>query len=276
VKRHNYTVNGTKQIGSAEFIAAATGKIVISDFRQADIALGGEGAPITTFAVEKLFTSDKEPRLIINIGGMSNYFYLPVKKSGKSVQAEDCGPGNSIIDILAQKLYKENYDKNGSHAQKGKISERLLLLLLNNVYFKSSLKSTGRELFGHEFADKIMAFGKEFKLTKYDLMATATDFTARSIALSTQKLIKKDKMIEKLYLTGGGRKNIFLLKQLSHHLPNVTILPIDNIGINGDYLEAASFAVLGWAAVTSQPLNIYGSRKRKLKPVSGRIIQPPQ
>lgn len=275
VNRLKYSVNGTMQIGSPEFIAAVSGKIVVSDFRQADIASGGEGAPITTPAVAKLFSSNEEPRLIINIGGISNYFYLPQIKSNKKLLAEDCGPGNSILDILSQRLFKSKYDKNGFYAEKGTISERLLSLLLADSFYQNRLKSTGREIFGKTKVKQIIDFGRKFNLSNNDLMASAAEFTARSIALKVSQILKKDKKLKKLYLTGGGRKNIFLLKRLSHHLPDVKILPIDNLGLNGDYIEAVSYAILGWAAVTSQPMKV-DSAYKKNNPVLGSITQPPQ
>ncbi|MFQ5452712.1 MAG: anhydro-N-acetylmuramic acid kinase [Candidatus Zixiibacteriota bacterium] len=279
VKRLTYNINGTFQIGSPDFIAAATGKVVISDFRQADIALGNEGAPITVGAMYELFSSNSEPRLFVNIGGIANYFYFPVQGSKFSVKAADCGPGNCLCDTLANKLFKEMFDKNGKHALKGNISERLLLLLLTNPFFSGKNISTGRESFGFDIVSIIIDFGKKFNLSKEDLMATTAELTARTIALKVRRFIQKDKKLSKLYLTGGGRNNIFFVERIKYHLPGIEVCMADELGINADYIEAVSFAVMGEACLHSKPLTSTG-RKNKIKsdialPILGKVTQPP-
>jgi anhydro-N-acetylmuramic acid kinase len=118
IRRLGYKTGGSMQLGSPEFISAATGLPVVSDFRQADIALGNEGAPITVSAMRDIFASAREPRLIVNIGGMSNYFYFPRPGSGIRVRASDCGPGNSLCDILSGLLNGERYDAGGRRARR--------------------------------------------------------------------------------------------------------------------------------------------------------------
>ena len=276
VKRFNQTVNGTLQLGLAENISVSTGKVVVSDFRQADIALGGEGAPITTPAVFRLFGSDKESRLIVNIGGIANYFYFPTGRAKTKISAADCGPGNCLSDMLADKLFGLKYDRFGSKARKGMPSERLLTLLYSNEFFKNNQKSTGRELFTEQMADDLIAFGRKIKLNNYDLMATAMELTARSIVDKIRPLVKKDKKLKKLYLTGGGRKNIFLLERIKHQLPDLIIAPVDELGIPGDYLEAVSYAMLGMAAIKSIPMAVDVNNRKRKNPVLGKITQPPQ
>lgn len=268
-------LNGTCQIGSADFIASHTGKTVISDFRQADIAAGGEGAPITTPAIKLLFQSNKTSRMIINIGGISNYFYIPASRSLKDVIAADCGPGNSLVDLLSYKLFGVNYDKNGRFAQKGRINERLVNHLMKNPFFKTNQKSTGREIFGTRLADEILKLAKKMNLSKYDIIASTSDFTVRAIVKKISDLLKKDTNLRKLYLTGGGRKNIFFKQILSEYLDPLEVTDIDDLGLNGDFLEAVSYAVLGFLSLKSIPVATERNNKRKPIAIPGKIVQPP-
>ncbi len=271
-----YRVRGTMQLGSLDIIAAQTGKVVVGDFRQADIAIGGEGAPITTGAMVQMF-SGKESRLIVNIGGMANYFYIPSKQSLSSIVARDCGPGNSLCDILVRELYGKPFDKNGQLAQKGRIHPPLLAFLRQQPFFTSRTVSTGRELFGPTLAKKIRAFGEKNRLRNTDLIATTAELTVISIAQAVKVLVKNDTTLKKLYLTGGGRYNKFFLKRLSYHLPEFTIGLIDELGIDGDYVEAAAYAVMGEVCLRSRTF-ITGTRqwrKTAVAPVLGHIVQPP-
>lgn len=278
VRMGRHSVHGTMQIGSLSHIASLTGRITVGDFRQAEVALGGEGAPITTAAMETLFADPARSRLIVNIGGISNYFYFPSKCPGKVAVAEDCGPGNILCDILSRHLFSEKYDRGGRRAARGRVSRRLLTLLLGEGFFRNELTSTGRESFGLKMAERIMALGKRFDLTDEDLMATAAELTAGAIAVNVRKLVKADASLSKLYLTGGGRKNIFFRKRLQQHLPGMKILKIDVLGINGDFVEAAAYAVMGAATLRSQPFKSGCRRNRgeRRYPVPGVIVQPPK
>lgn len=276
VQYGTFSVNGTLQLGSLDSIAAITGRTVVGDFRQADIAGGGEGAPITVGAMQRLFATPDESRLIVNIGGIANYFYFPAKKSRLNVSAADCGPGNSLCDILCHRLFGEKFDRNGTRASKGKISQRLLTLLLADPFFSSRAVSTGRETFGAKMVQKIVDFGRRSGLTGEDLLATAAELTATAVTRKVHPLIRRDKSPTKLYLTGGGSSNIFLVNRLRNRLPDVEVHRGDELGINADFIEAAAYAVMGEACLRSEPLN--QPRKNKTGSaccVLGRIAQPP-
>ncbi len=276
VRIGRFLINGTQQIGSLDRIAAECGRVVVGDFRQADIAAGNEGAPVTTGAMLELFSSTK-PRLIINIGGISNYFYLPGKKSDQEITASDCGPGNSLCDILAEKLFNIPFDKNGQIARKGTISQRLITLLLSNPFFSNRQVSTGREDFGLKLADEIIEFGRKFKIPNEDLMATTAELTVISVVKGIQDIYKNNPDLKKLYLTGGGRKNIFFREGLSGYLPDIEIKKVDELGIDGDFVEAAAFAVMGEACLRSETLENYRHKDKRdvLIPIPGHIVQPP-
>jgi len=277
IKIGQFLINGSLQIGSLDHIAAKSGKVVIGNFRQADIAVGNEGAPITTGAMVELFSADK-PRLIINIGGISNYFYIPTSKSKKQISAADCGPGNSLCDILAERLFNKPFDKNGYIARQGNPSQRLLSLLLRKSFFSNRQISTGREEFGLNTADEIIEYGKRLKLTNEDLMTSAAEMTVLAVMRGIKSIYENDAELDKLYLTGGGRKNIFFRKRMSDYLPEMEIKQIDELGIDGDFVEAASFAVLGEACLRSETLenDRHKDKRERLIPVPGHIVQPPK
>ncbi len=278
VKLAGFSVRGTLQIGSLDQIAVATGLSVIGDFRQADIAVGNEGAPITVAAMERLMGHKTESRLIVNIGGMSNYFYFPAGNSDLRIQAADCGPGNVLCDLLAGRLFEKKYDRGGKLAKKGTISRRLLLLLLAEPFFTNKTTSTGRETFGSEMADRIVAQGSKLKLSGQDLMATAAELTASAIAKSVCGIITQDKRVRKLYLTGGGAHNKFITERLADLLDLSGVTSVSAIGFDPDLVEASAFAVMGEACLRSEPIRTRfdGKSLQRLMPVPGRIVQPPK
>ncbi len=270
------TVRGSLQLGSLEQIAAHTGKLVTGDFRPADIALGNEGAPITTAAMARLFAGRDESRLIVNIGGMANYFYLPVSKG--TWEAADCGPGNSLSDLLCRELFNEPYDRGGRRALAGKMSERLLTSLLTDPFFNDSTVSTGRERFGRSMAEKILSYGRRHRLSGNDLVATAAELTAVAIARKVRPYLRDDCDVAKLYLTGGGSHNRFFSRRLRQLLDFEAVCSIKELGYDPDLVEACAYAVLGEACLRSEvlPTGFGAIKPRKLKPVLGKIVQPPQ
>lgn len=277
VKQIGFEVRGTLQLGALEQIAAASGLITVGDFRQADIAAGNEGAPITVAAVARLFGDNKEPRLIVNIGGMSNFFYLPAKAKPEQIRAADCGPGNILSDLLCQRLTGERYDLYGRRAAAGSPSERLWHLLMGEAFFKGGTVSTGREMFGPAMVEKMLSFGERFKLGSDDLIATAAELTVRSIAGTVHPLFESDKTLSSLYLTGGGQRNRFFVRRLKELLDGVEVVSIVELGYEPSLVEAASYAVLGEACLRSEALPTrFDGRRQRLTPVLGRIVQPPQ
>jgi len=271
-------VHGTLQIGSPEQISAHTGKLVVADFRQADVALGGEGAPITVEAMRQLFADERESRLIVNLGGIANYFYFPSDNVRHRTRAEDCGPGNVLCDLISTLLFNERYDRNGRRALSGTVSEQLLARLLDHRFFKRRSLSTGREDFGPEFAKIILALGKRSHLSGEDLLATTAELTVRSIIQRTKTLVARDKNIRSLYLTGGGVRNKFFTRRLKECFTNLKVGTVKELGYDPDLVEAASFAVMGYDCLRSRPVQtrFNGYREPLVQPVLGRIVQPPQ
>ena len=270
--------SGTLQIGNLEAIAVHTGCVTVGDVRQADIALGGEGAPITVAAMARLFEDPKEARLIVNIGGVANYFYLPARARYDGIKAADCGPGNMLIDALTARLYQRPYDRNGSLARRGRISEPVVKELLAYVArSRRGRRSAGREEFGQPLLNRLLTLGNKRKLSDRDLIATASELTVRTIVRSVGPIVRRESRLPKLYLTGGGAHNKFICDRLSAHLPMLPVSAIDTLGLPAGLVEAAAFAVLGEAALRSEalPTRFDGTTRQTSWPVSGRIVQPP-
>jgi anhydro-N-acetylmuramic acid kinase len=267
---------GSLQLGSLEAIAAGTGRVVAGDFRQADIALGNEGAPITVAAMHRLFADQRKARLILNLGGIANYFYFSAA-DGRAVSAGDCGPGNSLSDLLAQALFGTPYDRDGRLARRGTVSDKLLSRLLAEPFFASRRISTGREEFGPELAERMLAFARRYRLPKADILATAVELTARTVVKRIGPVLSRDRGLREIYLTGGGLRNKLLRGRLRELLPGVDFLAIDSLGIPSGLVEAAAFAVMAGETLSSvaAPTVFAAGKEQSLRPILGRIVQPP-
>jgi len=228
----------TLQIGEAAVVAERTGVDVISNFREADIAAGGQGAPLAPYVDKLLFGGTKKKRAALNIGGIANVTLLP------SEVAFDTGPGNMAIDALVAHMTggKQTFDRGGKIARSGTISRDLLIDLLANSYFRRKApKSCGREQFGREFTRMLIDTG----LPLPDLIATATELTVQTIARS----IEADEVIA----SGGGVHNAFLMERLGELIP---VRSSAEFGIDPDAKEAIAFAVLAYECARGRPGNL--------------------
>lgn len=276
-----FNVHGSLQLGNLEQISENMNRVVVGDFRQADIALGNEGAPITVAAMSRLLAHPSEPRLIINIGGMSNFFYFPATNQSSTakvaIKAADCGPGNSLCDLLSQRLYKQKFDRDGSRALAGSVCGPLLKILMAAPFIGNGKNSTGREAFGLRIIGPLIATGQKLKLSSDDLMATVAEFTVTAIAARLKSIVKHEKHLSKLYLTGGGTHNKFFRQRLAQLYPTLEIGSVADLGFDPNLLEAAAYAVMGEACLHSEESRTRfdrSSRQRNL-PILGKIVQPP-
>jgi anhydro-N-acetylmuramic acid kinase len=249
---------------------------VVGDFRQADIALGHEGAPITVAAMRRLFATPDESRLIVNIGGMANYFFFPARRSGLKPAAADCGPGNSLSDILSQRWFGERFDRNGRRASSGRVHQKLLTRLWAEPFFNRPEKSTGRESFGVGLADRIIAYARKYGLARHDVMATTAELTVAAIAHQVRRFVRGGEGLSKLYLTGGGWRNKFFRRRLGEYFDGVEICTVVELGFDPDLVEAAAYAVMAEACVRSEAMPaVLGRPRNKVRqPVLGRLVQP--
>jgi anhydro-N-acetylmuramic acid kinase len=238
-------VGATLQLGSGPALAALTGIDVVHDFRSADVALGGQGAPLVPMFDYQFLRSNSANRVALNIGGIANITWLP--KNNGAIQAFDCGPGNMIIDALTRAYFDRPYDENGEIARGGTVNDRLLDELLRHDYFHAPPpKSTGRELFGAEFFSRISSAVDAKTLAREDAVATATELTTRSIAnavrdISTERC--------EILASGGGARNKFLLERLDALLPDAHVETTETVGIPVQSKEAIAFAYFAFAYV---------------------------
>ncbi len=238
----------TMQIGSPAVMARETGIAVISDFRAADIAAGGQGAPLVPFADKVLF-GHLAPVAIHNIGGISNVTVID-----KEITAYDTGPGNSLMDEAARRLLNKPCDRAGAVARKGKPNMRLLKKLLSMAYFrKKPPKSTGREMFGAELYEQTF---KGSRMSKEDILCTLTHFTAHTIAHAYDKFVLPVSEIEMILISGGGTMNKYLMELVSRELDGVAIKLTDEFGVPSAAREAMSFAILGHETLCGRPSNV--------------------
>ena len=251
-KLDGINLKSTLQIGESAVIAQETGCPVVSNFREADIAAGGSGAPLVCFADEKWFKPLKKNMCIQNIGGISN-----VTVVAKEVETFgfDTGMGNIMIDYCADKFFDIPYDKDGKIANNGTISESWLdCLLRDEYYFKKPPKTSGREYFSVRYIENAIKFGPK---DPKDIIATATALTAKSIAQAYERFIYPAAEIEEVVVSGGGAYNPALLKYLRHYLPkHINLKTHKDYGISNNFKEVMAFALLGYCYYYGIPSNL--------------------
>jgi len=276
-KRGKYTPS-TLQIGEASIIALNTGVPVVSDFRTADMAVGGNGAPLISTADYHLFTHGSRIRIIQNIGGIANCTYLPAGGSPEDVLAFDTGPGNMVIDGLVSHFTqgKEHYDRNGKRAIKGAVNEKFLAALLKDPYFsRKPPKTTGREYFGADYLKKIISGAKKRRLSENDTIATATQLTVDSILMAYEKYCYSRGMPKEVIIGGGGAKNRFIVNGLRNKLAQeIKVLTHESLGVNSKAKECIGFALLGLLCILGEPGNIPSATGAKKKVPLGKIYYP--
>lgn len=266
---YGYHVNGTLQIGEPAIIAGRTGITTVADFRPADMAFGGQGAPLVPFFDYIIFRSDQVSRCLVNIGGICNIAFLSANCALHDVLAFDTGPGNMVIDYCAQKLFSLPYDKSGKIGRSGAVSEKLLTDLLKHSYFgKQPPKSTGREMFGQTFAKQFIQVAKEAGLNNADIVATATHFTVESLAMSLECL---NSAPDEIIVSGGGAQNSFLMDSLQLKLPSTKVAVTDEYGIPSNAKEAMCFAALANETLCGNPSNVASATGASASAVLGKI-----
>jgi anhydro-N-acetylmuramic acid kinase len=250
-------LRSTLQLGSASTLATLLGVAVVSDFRAADMALGGQGAPLVPRADWLLFRSDDVHRVILNIGGIANLTVLPRSCGTDDVVAFDTGPGNMLVDALMRRYYGREFDEDGAVARSGAVHNDLISWLLRNEYFNRSWpKSTGRELFGEHYADTYMQVARDLGITvPEDIVATAAECTVRSIRVQLQSLLPADLVFE-LYLAGGGARNRFFVDGIRMSFPRARIETMQALGVPPEAREAVCFAVLANEYIVGNPGNL--------------------
>lgn len=238
------------QLGRGEAIAHQTGITTVSNFRKADLAAGGQGAPLVPRVDAYLLGNPRVSRCIQNIGGISNLTYLPAGPIGQleKVCGWDTGPGNMLLDLAVQQFTGGalKYDRDGAWAARGVPFTPLVNQWLRHSFFQQAPpKSTGREEFGSDFLQKCLTDAKESDIIKEeDILATLTELTAASIVQSYREFLPQ--MPEQVLLCGGGSRNLYLRERLQKQLGTVPVLTTDEVGLNASDKEAIAFAVLAY------------------------------
>lgn len=264
----------TLQIGDGSVLARRTGAPTVSDFRTADVAVGGHGAPLTPFFDLACLSADDEARALQNIGGIGNCTLLPAAPDRDDATAFDTGPGNMVIDAVVELLTDgaATYDEDGRRAARGSADERLVAAFLDDPYFETPPpKTTGRERFGHDYAREFVAAAHERDLADDDIVASATALTARSIADAYDRFA--DPYPDRIVVSGGGANNPTLLAMLDDR----TDCPVErseSLGVDADAKEAALFALLGVTALDGVPNNVPRATGADRPVTLGKISRP--
>lgn len=269
--------NATLQIGDGDHIAVRTGIITISDFRQKHVAAGGEGAPLAVYGDYFLFGSSEENRVMLNLGGIGNFTFLPKNQNPEQVFVTDTGTGNTLIDAFIQLHFPEmSYDKDAGIAQKGTVNSNLLQALKNNPFFKGSFpKTTGPELFNLDYVKTAMSESQTQQLGVEDVLATLTRFSAETAVEAILFAINHSNANLNeftVYVSGGGIHNPLLMQYLKELLP-CSIKNTTDLGFSADAKEAILLAILANETVAGSHTN-FGEKKGIPSLCMGKISFP--
>ena len=262
----------TWQTGEGAIIAARLRVPVVSDFRPADMAAGGKGAPLVPFLDYVLFRDRRVGRIVQNLGGIANLTAIPANASPDDVIAFDTGPGNMVIDQLMQMFFGKRYDRNGAFASRGTVLKPVLEESLRiPFFFQVPPRTAGREEFGREFATYFLR--RCGHASKSDVIATATALTSRSIAQALQRFVLTKANYGDYIVSGGGAANRTLMKMLAEETSasGLKLRSIDDFGIPSQAKEAVAFAVLAYQTWHRQPSNIPSATGAKRPAVLGKI-----
>jgi anhydro-N-acetylmuramic acid kinase len=268
-------IRSTLQIGEPAVIAERTGVPTVGDFRVADVAAGGQGAPLVPYVDYLLFRHPSEGRILLNIGGIANLTAIPANASPEEVIAFDTGPGNILINVAMEIASggRYRYDPEGSFAQRHPVRDEWLTELLRHPYFgQPPPKSTGRETFGEGMVRKLL---RRYKISNAELLVpTLTELTARTIADSIRRFVLSQVQAARLIVSGGGVHNRTLMGRLRELLPELQVETSDRYGIPPDAKEAVAFAVLGYQRMHGRTNNLPAATGARRAVVMGKICLP--
>lgn len=269
----------TWQLGEPAVIAQELGVPVVANFRPADMVAGGHGAPLVSLLDHVYFADAKRGRVLQNIGGIANLTAIPAGSDFGDVIAFDTGPGNMVIDALAQTLFGKRYDRNGAIASRGQVLPAVLDRMLRDPYFSiRPPRTTGREQFGREYAARFLSACRKASHGPEDSLATATALTVESIARSFEQFVlpaMKGAPIDYI-VSGGGARNRTMTKMLTGRLEPLgcKLTSVDKFGLPAEAKEAAAFALLAWATWHHMPGNVPSATGAKRPAILGQIAYP--
>ncbi|MGB0036656.1 MAG: anhydro-N-acetylmuramic acid kinase [Candidatus Acidiferrales bacterium] len=266
----------TLQIGEPSVIAERTGITTIGDFRPADIAAGGQGAPLVPFADYLLYRHAKRGRVALNIGGIANLTVIPAGSRARDVFAFDTGPGNMIVDAIVENVTHggASYDRDARRGFRGKTISDLLEMMMGEPYLRiKPPKTAGREQFGRAYAGEVIAWGRKHRARPEDLVRTATVFTSLSIADAFRRFIFPRTRVDELIVAGGGARNPLMMAQLAATLPGIEMVLSSRFGVPTEAKEAFAFAVLAYEAYHGRANNLPSATGAKHPAVMGKLVR---
>jgi anhydro-N-acetylmuramic acid kinase len=272
-------VASTLQIGEPAVIAARTGIPVVADFRPADMAAGGQGAPLVPFVDYLLYRHPRRGRIALNIGGIANLTVMPAAAKPSDVFAFDTGPGNMLIDALVHHFThgRRTFDRNAAMAGRGLLLTDLLAILLRDEFLRRPPpKTAGREQFGNACVERTLAWGRKNRSRAESLIRTTTIFTALSILDAIHRWVLPRIRIHELIVSGGGAHNPLLMAQLQAGLRGVRITSSREFGVPEDAKEAFAFAILAYETFHGRPANIPRATGARYPAILGKISYPPR
>ena len=275
-------LSATWQTGEAAIVAARLGIPVVSDFRPADMAAGGKGAPLVPFFDYALFRHRSRGRILQNIGGIGNLTAIPARAAPNEVIAFDTGPGNMVIDACCQRFFQRPMDRNGEIARRGRVLQAVINKLLRDAFFRQKPPRTaGREEFGGRFTDRFITQCRRAAVIKpEDIVATATAFTAATIVDALRRFVLKRSSKNKyqdFIVSGGGARNRTLMRYLRESLPPLGLRAqtSDTLGMPVAAKEAAAFALLAYQTWHQHAGNLPAATGASQPAILGKISFPP-
>jgi len=262
----------TWQTGEGAVVAARVGAPCVSDFRPADMAVGGKGAPLVPFLDYLFYRDSRVGRIVQNIGGIANLTAIPADADPEKVIAFDTGPGNMVIDAVMERLFGKRFDRGGRVAASGTVDDGAIAKLMRTPFFREKPpKTAGREEFGREFVAKFVRLCG--RTNKANVAATATAFTVRSIADAVQRFVLRRARFAEMVVSGGGAKNPTLMGMLANELSTlgVALRTSDEFGIPAEAKEAVAFALMAYETWHRRPSNVPSATGAKRSAVLGKI-----
>lgn len=270
--------SSTLQIGEGAVIAARTGITTVSDFRAADMAIGGQGAPLVPFLDHLLYSHRDIGRVSLNLGGIGNVTVLPARARAPKGFAFDTGPGNMVIDALVAHFThgRKRFDEDGRIARQGKCNTPLLTEMFRDPYLQlKPPKSTGRESYGRAYVEKLLKQAKRLGASPDDLIRTATIFTALSVVDALKRFVQRKTRIDQLIVSGGGAHNPVIMAQLAAALQPIEVIPSSALGVDVDAKEAFAFALLAYETFHQRQGNLPSATGAKRGAILGKISYAP-
>lgn len=274
VKYLGAPTTSTLQIGEAAVIAAQTGVTTVADFRPADMAMGGQGAPLVPYADYLLYSDRKLGRASLNLGGIANVTVIPAGAARERIFAFDTGPANMLIDALVAHFTRgrKKFDECASMALAGRAIPGLLDELMRDPYLKkASPKSTGREYYGADYVKRVLALGRRYRAKPNDLIRCVTIFTALSVVDALNRFVTPKTKLDQLIVSGGGARNPLIMAQLAAALPGIEVLPSSRVGVPEEAKEAFAFALLAYETFHERAGNVFSATGARGPAVLGKI-----